>query len=139
MFRTMARAAAVGAALVVAACGETEVSDVSFGQVREAMAGDGAGFDQYFPSVKGKAVRWTGRVTESARRRGDDFVEEGHLFVDMDEPGAGSEDPDVTFQIPVSAIDTLKPGDPVTYVAIIREFERTDGRILLKLELKSLQ
>jgi hypothetical protein len=103
------------------------------------MNHDAAAFATYFDTVKGKAVRWTGRITEVSRQRGDDYIEEAYLFVDMDPPGQGSAAADVTFQMPVSAAATSKPGQPVTFLAVIREFERGAEGVLLKMELKELQ
>jgi hypothetical protein len=124
----------------LAACdGGGKTADIPFGQVREAMNKDAAAFQTYFPSIKGQTVQWSGRVTEVSRQRGDDYVEEIHLFVDMDQAGHGSDAADVTFQIPVSAAETVKAGQPVSYVAVVREFERNADGVLLKLELKELK
>jgi hypothetical protein len=116
-----------------------KVTDIPFANVRAAMDQDTQAFKGYFQSIKGQTVRWTGRITEVRRQRGDDFVEEAHMFVDMDEAGRGSPAADVTFQIPISALETRAAGQPVTYVAVLREFERTSDGTLLKMELKSLQ
>jgi hypothetical protein len=126
--------------LGLTACGDGgEVSDIKFSDFRVAMDGDQAAFITYFDAIKGKTVRWTGRVTESIRQHGDDYIEEGILLVDMDPTGQGSGAADVRFSIPVSKIDTFKPDQPVTYVAVIREFEQTDNGPVLKLELKDFE
>lgn len=123
----------------LAACdGGDKKADLPFAPVREAMDKDAQAFAAYFQTIKGQTVNWTGRVTEVSRQRGDDYVEEAHLFVDMDPPGQGKDAADVTFQIPVSAVDKLQVGQPVNYVAVIREFQRDDKAVVLKLELKQL-
>ena len=128
----------VAAPGLTACDGGDKKADLPFAPVREAMDKDAQAFAAYFQTVKGQPVNWTGRVTEVLRQRGDDYVEEAHLFVDMDPPGQGKEAADVTFQIPVSAVQKLQVGQPVNYVAVIREFERTDNAVVLKLELKKL-
>lgn len=128
----------VAAPWLTACDGGEKKADLPFAPVREAMDKDAQAFAAYFQTVKGQTVNWTGRVTEVLRQRGDDYVEEAYLFVDMDAPGQGREAADVTFQIPVSAADKLQAGQPVNYVAVIREYERTDNAVVLKLELKQL-
>ena len=126
--------------LGLTACGDGgEVSDIQFSDIRVAMDGDEAAFITYFDTIKGKSVRWTGQVVESIRQYGDDYIEEGVLTVDMDSPGQGTGAADVRFSIPVSKIDTFEPGQPVTYVAVIREFEQGDNGPILKLELKDFE
>jgi hypothetical protein len=116
--------------------GGEKKADLPFAPVREAMDKDAQAFAAYFQTIKGQPVTWTGRVTEVLRQRGDDYVEEAYVFVDMD--ASGREAADVTFQIPVSAVDKLQVGQPINYVAVIREFERNDNAVVLKLELKQL-
>jgi hypothetical protein len=126
--------------LLLAACdGAKEPSNIVYPDVRAAIEGDPAVFDTY----KGETVRWTGQVVEAIRRFGDDYAEEGLLLVDMDAPrdAAGQEpEPDVSLLIPPSRVPELTPGQPVTFVGVIREIQR-DGRggRLLRLELKSLE
>ena len=128
----------VAAPWLTACDGGEKKADLPFAPVREAMDKDAQAFTAYFQTIKGQTVTWTGRVTEVSRQRGDDYVEEAHLFVDMDAPGQGKEAADVTFQIPVSAVEKLQVGQPVNYVGVIREFERSDNAVVLKLELKQL-
>lgn len=124
----------------LAACDDSggNTAELAFAPVREAMDKDAQAFAAYFPAIKGKAVSWTGRVTEVSRQRGDDYIEEAHLFVDMDPPGPGKGAADVTFQIPLSTAAKLQVGQPVSYVGVIREFDRSDDGVILKLELKQL-
>jgi hypothetical protein len=136
LWMTMALATGVW----LAACdGGGKTADIPFPQVREAMNKDAQAFAAYFDTIKGKTVRWTGRITEVSRQRGDDYVEEAYLFVDMDQAGQGSQAADVTFQIPVSAVETSKAGQPVTFLAVVREFERNADGVLLKMELRELR
>lgn len=141
--RFAGRALAVSAtiaALSLAACGDGgEVVDIPFTEVRLAMDGGSQGFDAYFPSIKGKTVRWTGRVVDSYSVMGDHYMEQGFLMVDMDTGGPDSAAPDVTLRIPVPKVDSLKPGDPVTFVASIIRFERKPEGVLLVLELDELE
>lgn len=126
--------------LLLAACdGGKKPSNIAYSDVRAAMDGDAAAFDAY----KGETVRWNGQVVESRRQFGDDYVEEGLLLVDMDaaRDGARQEaEPDLSLLIPPSKVPELTPGQPVTFVGVIREIERGGrGRPLLRLELKSLE
>ena len=126
--------------LLLAACdGAEEPSNVAYPDVRAAMTGDAAAFDAY----KGETVRWTGQVAEARRQFGDDYAEEGVLLVDMDAPrdATGQEpEPDVSLLIPPSRVPELTPGQPVTFVGVIREIQRGGrGERLLRLEFKSLE
>jgi hypothetical protein len=130
----------VSSGLLFAACdGAEEPSNIVYPDVRAAMEGDAAAFDAY----KGETVRWTGRVVEARRQFGDDYAEEGVLLADMDAPrdAAGQEpEPDVSLLIPPSKVPELTPGQPVTFVGVIREIQRgARGERLLRLELKSLE
>lgn len=129
----------VSGGLLLAACdGGQEPEAIAYPDVRTAIdGGDAAAFSPY----KGALVRWTGQVVEARRQFGDDYAEEGVLLVEMDAPAAGQDpDPDVTFLIPPSKVPELTPGQPVTFVGIIREAQRGPrGEKLLRLELKSLE
>ena len=130
----------VSSGLLLAACdgGQEEPAAIVYPDVRAAMdGGDAAALDTY----KGALVRWTGQVVEARRQFGDDYAEEGVLLVDMDAPAAGQEpEPDVTLSIPPSKVPELAPGQPVTFVGIIREAQRGPrGETLLRMELKTLE
>jgi hypothetical protein len=63
----------------LAACGEAEVSDVSYAQVREAAAtGDQDSFRRFFSDLRGQRVGWSGRVVEVTTEHGDDYAEISH-------------------------------------------------------------
>ena len=128
-----------GGFLFVACDGAEEPSNIVYPDVRAAMEGDPAALDAY----KGETVRWTGQVAEARRQFGDDYAEEGVLLVDMDAPrdATGQDpEPDVSLLIPPSRVPELTPGQPVTFVGVIRETERgARGERLLRLELKSLE
>jgi hypothetical protein len=120
----------------LAACDKGEVSPIAFDEVRQAAA-DPAGFKAYFDGVKGKRVAWQGQVVEALREFEDDYAETGMLLVDMDaadHPGA-----DVAMKFPPSRLEEFKPGQAVTFTAILREFKFENGALLLKLEMEKLQ
>jgi predicted extracellular nuclease len=124
---------------LVAACGDNEkVSDVRFADVRKAEDGGPEALRSYVDKIRGKKVRWSGVVTESVREHGDDYIEIGYLLVDLDTAGQGSPAADVIFEIKPSQIDEFQPGDGVTVVGVVREFERRGDATLLKLEMKEL-
>jgi hypothetical protein len=138
--RAFAAVGLIFSSLLLATCdGAEEPSNIVYPDVRAAMNGDTAAFDAY----KGETVRWSGQVVESRRQFGDDYVEEGVLLVDMDAPrdAAGQKpEPDLSLLIPPSKVPELTPGQPITFVAVIREIEkRSRGEPLLRLELKNLE
>ena len=138
--RTFVAVGLVSSGLLLAACdgGQEEPAAIVYPEIRAAMdGGDAAALDTY----KGALVRWTGQVVEARRQFGDDYAEEGVLLVDMDTPAAGQEpEPDVSLLIPPSKVPELTPGQPITFVAVIREIERRGrGEPLLRLELKNLE
>lgn len=121
---------------LLAACDSGEVSPIGFGEVRQAAA-DPAGFKAYFDGVKGKRIAWQGQVVEARREFEDDYMQTGMLLVDMDaadHPGA-----DVAMKFPTARLEEFKPGQAVSFTAILREYELKDGALLLKLEMKELQ
>lgn len=129
------------AVLGLAACdgGSDTVSDLQVSEVRDAMNGDPAAFETYFASIKGQKVKWSGRVVESIRQFGDDYIEEGSLLVDLDPEGQGTKSADAKFPIKPSQIDSFDPDQPVTFVAIIREFEKGPDGPILKLDVKEVK
>ena len=127
------------AGLGLAACGDEPASDIQVVEVRDAMNGDPAAFETYFDGIKGKTVKWSGRVVESIRQHGDDYIEEGVLTVDLDAEGEGTKAADAKLDIKPSQIDSFKPDQPVTFVAVIREFEPGPDGPVLKLEMKEVQ
>lgn len=112
-------------ALAAAACGEEEVSDIPFAEVRAAIAGkDQDATAAYIrETLKGKTVRWPGTVTEVALQRGDDYVEEAYLYVDFDAAGAHPA-ADGVLQIGPSDVKKFAEGQAVTVVAKVRELAR---------------
>ncbi len=121
---------------LLAGCDSGEVAPIAFNEVRQAAA-DPAGFKAYFDGVKGKRIAWQGQVVEARREVEDDYMQTGLLLVDMDEaehPGA-----DVAMKIPTARLEEFKPGQPVTFTAILREYQLKKGALLLKLEMKALQ
>ncbi len=129
----------VSSGLVLAACdGSDQPAAIAYPDVRAAMeGGDAAAFEPY----RGVLVRWTGQVTEARRQFGDDYAEEGVLLVEMDTAAAEQNPgPDVMFLIPPSKVPEMAPGQPVTFVGIVREPQRGErGEKLLRMELKELE
>ncbi len=128
---------AIGA--VLAGCGDdAQVVDLPYEAAKAAKAAGDAALSSWLADARGKTVRWSGHVVEAQRVRGDDFIEEALVLIDMDEGAAGAEAPDVIMQIPVSQVDALGPGQAVTYVATVRDIERSWGTELIRLELKEI-
>lgn len=124
------------AGLGLAACGgEEPAADTAYDDVRTAIAG-GGGLGDY----RGQTVRWTGTVADARRQFGDDYIEEGVLLVDMDGEAEDGAAPDLILTTPAAAVDDLEVGNPVTFVAVIRETQRHPGTggTLLRMELKEL-
>jgi hypothetical protein len=136
--RTLVAIGMISSGLLLAACDGAQEAAVTYSEVRAAMdSDDAAAFSPY----KGALVRWTGEVAEARRQFGDDYAEEGVLLVEMDARAEGQDpDPDVTFVIPPSKVPELAPGQPVTFVGIIREGQPgPSGQKVLRLQLKSLE
>lgn len=123
------------AGLGLAACGgEVPAADTPYDDVRAAIAGGSLG------DYRGQTVRWTGTVAEARRQFGDDYIEEGVLLVDMDDAAEDDGAPDLIMTTPAAAVDDLEVGNPVTFIAVIRETQRHPGSggTLLRMELKEL-
>ena len=112
--------------------------DLPYESANTAKAAGSEAFNAWLTEARGKTVRWSGRVVEAQRVRGDDFVEEALVLIDMDNGAAGAEAADVIMQIPVSKVDALSPGQAVTYVATVRDIERSWNTELIRLELKEI-
>ena len=124
---------------VVAGCGDdAQVVDLPYESANTAKSAGSEALNAWLAEARGKTVRWSGRVVEAQRVRGDDFVEEALVLIDMDNGAAGAEAPDVIMQIPVSQVDVLSPGQTVTYVATVRDIERSWDTELIRLELKEI-
>ena len=121
--------------LGLAACGESEVSDLTYADVR-AAARDQESFRTWFREVRGEQVAWTGRVVEVATEHGDEFVEVTVLSVDLD----GAE-PEIDARSEVSAdeAEALSPGDEISFRARLENYEWTGDRPLLQLALNELE
>lgn len=138
---SVAAALTLVAALGVTACdSEPEVAEIPWDQVRTGLGGDAAAMQSYVSGIKGKTVRWSGRVVSAERVRGDDYVEEGVAHIDMDAEGQGSPAPDVVLQIPVSQVDPLNtPGRPVSFRARILGVIPTQGGPMIEMNLIELE
>lgn len=132
-------AVAMATTIGLAACGEEPVAEISFNELKQvAERGDAAAFKARFDAVKGKKVAWTGAVVEAQRQFGDDYAEEGLLIVDV-APAASPPVPEAEFKVPPSRLADFKPGQAVTFTAVIREYELDKGALRLKLEMRELQ
>ena len=126
--------------LLLAGCGEPEVSDLTFAQVREAAAaGDQTAFRGWFKAIKGQHVAWSGQVVEVSKEHGDEFVEITMLTVDLDGASGGKLQGDAKFQISSGQAEELQPGEDVTFRGRIDDFEWAAKRPLLWLNVKDLE
>lgn len=124
-------------AALASACGEPEVSNLTYAEVREAAQGkDATAYRSYFREIKGQRVAWSGRVVEVETEHGDDFVELGALVVDLD--GAAPEE-DAILQVSASTAEEMAAGQAVKFTGLIQDFEWTNQRPLLRLEVKDLE
>ncbi|MCP5364215.1 MAG: hypothetical protein H6905_03120 [Hyphomicrobiales bacterium] len=125
--------------LVVAglvACGEEEIADLTYTTVKPAVvSGDAAAFDGF----KGKKVRWTGTVTESTVRHGEEYAEEGHLYVDVDSAAGGDPFPDVTMEVSPDQARSLSAGQTVTFVAVLLEPARGEAHPMVRANLREIE
>jgi hypothetical protein len=93
---------------LASACGEPEVSNLTYAEIRDAAQGkDAAAYRSYFRDIKGKRVAWSGRVVEIKTEHGDEFVEVSALVVDLD--GATPEE-DAVSRCPPQPPRTWRPG-----------------------------
>ena len=106
------------------ACGEPEVSSLTYDDVSKAAQGrDAAAYRSYFADIRGQRVAWSGRVVEVKTEHGDEFMEVGVLVVDLD--GVAPEE-DAILQVSAGArviqvfdswVGALGPDDYVRFVA----------------------
>lgn len=119
------------------ACGEPEVSNLTYAEVRDAAQGkDAAAYRSYFRDVKGKRVAWSGRVVEVKTEHGDEFVEVSALVVDLD--GAAPEE-DAAFQVSASTAQDMTAGRAVKFTGSLQDFEWTNRRPLLRLDVSEVE
>jgi hypothetical protein len=124
-------------ASLVSACGEPEVSNLTYAEVRDAAQGkDAAAYRITFRDVRGTRVAWNGRVVEIKTEHGDDFVEISTLVVDLD--GAAPEE-DAILQVSASTAEDKAPGQEVSFTALIQDFGWANQRPLLRLEVRDIE
>jgi hypothetical protein len=122
---------------VASACGEPEVSNLTYAEVRDAAQGkDAAAYRSYFKDVKGKRVAWSGRVVEVKTEHGDEFVEVSALVVDLD--GAAPEE-DAVFQVSASTAEDMAAGREVKFTGLLQDFEWANQRPLLRLDVRDVE
>ena len=122
---------------VASACGEPEVSKLTYAEVRDAAQGkDAAAYRSYFRDIKGKRVAWSGRVVEVKTEHGDEFVEVSALVVDLD--GAAPEE-DAVFQVSASTAEDMAVGREVKFTGLLQDFEWANQRPLLRLDVKDVE
>ena len=119
------------------ACGEPEVSSLTYDDVSKAAQGrDAAAYRSYFADIRGQRVAWSGRVVEVKTEHGDEFLEVGVLVVDLD--GVPPEE-DAILQVSASTAEDMAVGQQVNFTGLIRDFEWTKQRPLLRLEVNDVQ
>ena len=122
---------------VASACGEPEVSNLTYAEVRDAAQGkDAAAYRHYFQDLKGKRVAWSGRVVEVRTEHGDEFAEIGALVLDLD--GIAPE-ADAVLQVPVATAEDMAPGRTVKFTGELQDVEWANQRPLLRLEAKDTE
>ena len=121
---------------LTSACGEPEVSNLTYVEVRDAAHGkDAAAYRSYFKDIKGKRVAWSGRVVEVKTEHGDEFVEISALVVDLDD---AAPEEDAVFQVSASTAEDMVAGREVKFTALIQDFEWAKQRPLLRLDVKDV-
>jgi hypothetical protein len=119
------------------ACGEPEISNLTYAEVRDAAQGkDAAAYRSYFKDVKGQRVAWNWRVVEVKTEHGDEFVEVSALVVDLD--GAAPEE-DAVFQVSASTAEEMSAGREVKFTGSLQDFEWANQRPLLRLDVKHVE
>jgi hypothetical protein len=126
--------------LGLAACGEAEVSDVSYAQVRQAAAsGDQESFRQFFSELRGERVGWSGRVVEVKQEHGDDYAEIHTLLVDLDGEQGGTTDGDASFRISAAMAEEMFPGREVKLTGRIEDYDWSAKGPILRLEAQRVE
>jgi hypothetical protein len=124
----------------LAACGEAEVSDVSYAQVRQAAAsGDQDSFRRFFSDLRGQRVGWSGRVVEVTKEHGDDYAEIHLLLVDLDGEQGGTTDGDASFRISAALAEEMFPGREVKLTGRIEDYDWSAKGPLLRLEAQRVE
>jgi hypothetical protein len=122
---------------LASACGEPEVSNLTYAEIRDAAQGkDAAAYRSYFRDIKGKRVAWSGRVVEVKTEHGDEFVEISALVVDLD--GATPEE-DAVFQVSAATAEDMAPGREIRFTGSLQDFEWANRRPLLRLDVGDVE
>jgi hypothetical protein len=122
---------------LASACGEPEVSSLTYAEVRDAAQGkDAAAYRSYFRDVKGQRVAWSGRVVEVKTEHGDEFVEVSALVVDLD--GAAPES-DAVFQVSASTAEDMAPGREIKFTGLLQDYQWANQRPLLRLDVGDVE
>jgi hypothetical protein len=119
----------------LAACGEAEVANVSYAEVREAAAaGDEASFREYFRNLRGRRVAWSGRVVEVTKEHGDDYAEINLLLVDLDGEAGDSGEVDASYRVSAATAEAMARGREVKLTGRIEDYDWSAKGPLLRLE-----
>ena len=122
------------------ACGDAEVSDVSYAQIRQAAeSGDQESFRQFFSELRGERVGWSGRVVDVKQEHGDDYAEINLLLVDLDGEHGGTTDPDATFRISAALAEEMVPGREVKLTGRLEDYDWSADGPLLRLEAQRVE
>jgi hypothetical protein len=122
---------------LITACGEPEVSNLTYAEVRDAALGrDAASYGTYFRDIRGQRVAWSGRVVEIKTEHGDEFVEITLLVIDLD--GAAPEE-DAVLQVSSSTAEDTAAGREVRFTGLLQDFEWANRRPLLRLDVRDIE
>jgi|GEM_PF-4432234 hypothetical protein len=125
--------------VALAACGDEEpAAELSYSEVQAARDSGAEAYAAYVPTISGRKVTWQGRVVASVRQFGDDYVELGVLYVDMDPEGVEPQ-PDVMFEIKPTRITEFLPDQTVTFDGVVRELQREQGKPILFLQVNKVK
>ena len=124
-------------AVSAGACGEQEASNLTYAEVRDAAQGkDAAAYRSYFRDVKGQRIAWSGQVVEVKTEHGDEFVEVSALVVDLDDAAPKE---DAVFQVSASTAEARAPGREEKFTGSLQDFEWTNQRPLLRLDVQDVE
>lgn len=130
MRRTIMLPATLAAFLGLAACGDKEPSNLTFGEAAQELAKGADSFKAYVRSLDNKMVKWTGTVVETRKWHEDDFVPAAGMLIDAD----GKPGPDLFVTIRVDDLEKVKTGAKVDFTATLLEAVDEKGTAVIKLE-----
>ncbi len=127
--------ALVGAAMLLAACGEKQPSKLTFGDVGGELAKGPDPFAAYLKTLPNRKIDWSGTVVAVRQWNEDDYMKAAGVVLDLD----GKEGGDGFLHINVSDAVQLKPGQRIAFVAEITGVYNDDGRYLVEMHVNTLK